>query len=118
MHLSEQQETALAASPNVPARVADPVTAEVHVLLPADDFDWVRDLLGDEPDARRLHSSQTQRDYALVPLDRYERFKAFFEDDPVSHDEQRALLRDFGRRAGWDDPAMDDYDRKPHPEPS
>jgi hypothetical protein len=31
--------------------------------------------------------------------------------DRLSIDEQQRLLRDAGRRAGWDDSAMDDYDR-------
>lgn len=112
MHLSDEQENALAASPQVPARVTDPATDQAQVLLPAADFDWIRDLFGDEADAPRLRSRQTQLCYAVVPLERYERFKAFFEDDPLTHDEQRALLRDFGKRAGWDDPEMDVYDRK------
>lgn len=112
MHLSELQENAIAASPHVPARVTDSTSAQVQVLLPAADFDWIRDLLGDEPDAPRLRSRHTQLCYAVVPLERYERFKAFFEDDPLAPNEQRALLRDFGKRAGWDDPEMDVYDRE------
>src|SRR5438128_10334811 len=94
----------------VPARVTDPQTGRVSVLLKACDFDRIRQMLEDEPDAPRITDPRTQSEYALVPAERYERFKAFFEDDPLTDEERQALLRDFGRRAGWDDPAMDAYD--------
>jgi hypothetical protein len=94
----------------VPARVTDPVTGRVSVLLKAADFDRIRQMLGDEPDAPRLTDPRTRGAFALVPVERYERFRAFFEDDPLTAAEREALLRDFGRRAGWDDPALDAYD--------
>jgi hypothetical protein len=43
--------------------------------------------------------------YAVLPEERYERFKAFFEEDPLSAAEKMALLREAGKRAGWHDPA-------------
>jgi hypothetical protein len=48
--------------------------------------------------------------FVLVREDVYERFKALFEEDPVTHQERMFQLRQFGRRAGWDDPEMDIYD--------
>lgn len=48
--------------------------------------------------------------YFLVSEDRYERLKPLFEDDPLTHEEQRFQLREAGRRAGWDEAAMDAYD--------
>jgi hypothetical protein len=103
--LTEAQRQAVERSPDVPARVVDPVTQRVEVLLRADDFDWVRDLLRDEPEAPRCLDPRTGTAYAVLPEERYERFKAFFEEDPLTQAEKQALLREAGRRAGWDDPA-------------
>jgi hypothetical protein len=107
IELSEIQRQAVDCSPESPARVTDPVTQRAEVLLRADDFDWVRDLLKDEPDAPRRFDPRTGVAYALLAAERYERFKAFFEEDPLTESEKRALLREAGRRAGWDDPAWD-----------
>ena len=82
----------------------------LRVLLPADDFNWIRNLLGDEPDAPRVQDSRTNAEYALLPELRYERFKAFFEEDPLSQAERTALLREAGKRAGWDDAIFDEPD--------
>jgi hypothetical protein len=111
MHeITDQQRQALDASPVTPARVTDPTTHRVEVLLKSDDFDWIRQLLGDEPDAPRLTDPRSNITYALVPEERYERFKAFFEEDPLSPAERLALLREAGKRAGWDSPNEDDAD--------
>lgn len=53
----------------------------------------------------------TNRTYVLIPREQYERLRPLFGADPVTPLEQRQLLRDVGRRAGWDDPRMDAYDR-------
>jgi hypothetical protein len=53
----------------------------------------------------------TNKVYLLIPREQYERLKPLFEDEPLSELEQRELLRQAGRRAGWDDPEMDAYDR-------
>jgi hypothetical protein len=106
--ITEWQRQALDASADTPARVTDPVTHRVKVLLKSDDFDWIRQLLGDEPDAPRLTDTRTDITYALLPEERYERFKAFFEEDPLSPTERLALLREAGKRAGWDAPYGDD----------
>jgi hypothetical protein len=83
------------------------MTHRVEVLLPVADFDWIRGLLGDEPDAPRLFDPRTSVTYALLPEERYERFKAFIEEDPLTVAERLALLREAGKRAGWKDSEMD-----------
>ncbi len=108
--ITERQRQALDASPDTPARVMDPATRRVEVLLKSDDFDWIRQLLGDEPDAPRMTDSRSKTTYAILPEERYERFKAFFEEDPLSPAERLALLREAGKRAGWDEPDEDDAD--------
>ena len=108
--LLPEHQHALDASPEVPARVADPATGGRAVLLKSDDFDWIRGIVDDEPDAPRLTDPRKQQDYALVPEGRYERYKAFFEEGPLSPEERAYLLREAGRRAGWDDPALDVYE--------
>jgi hypothetical protein len=107
LELNEEQQRALAGSPEVPARVVDADTGQTVVLLEGEDCDWIRGLLKDEPDAPRVVDPRTQKTYALVPEQRYERFKAFFEEDPLSEAERRSLLREAGRRAGWDDPSWE-----------
>ena len=47
--------------------------------------------------------------FVLLRADVYERFRALFEDVPVTAEEQQYQLQQFGKRAGWDDPAMDIY---------
>jgi hypothetical protein len=110
LEITERQRQAIDTSPDTPAHVTDPTTSHVEVLLKSDDFDWVRQLLGDEPDAPRRIDSRTNITYALLSEERYERFKAFFEEDPLSPAERLALLREAGKRAGWDAPEMDDAD--------
>lgn len=109
--LTERQQQALAAAPpDAPAKASDPDTHAVVVLLKSADFDWIRGLLGDEPDAPRGTDPRTGEAFALVPESRYERFKAFFEEDPITPAERACLLREAGKRAGWDDPAWDEDD--------
>ena len=48
--------------------------------------------------------------FVLVQADVYERFKALFEEDPVTEQERLFHLEQFGKRAGWDDPEMNVYD--------
>lgn len=98
---------AIDAAGESPARAIDSEAQQQVVILKSEDFDWVRETLGDEPDLPRCVDLRTQLSYAIVPADRYERFKAFFEEDPISPAERQALTRDAGRRAGWDGPAWD-----------
>jgi hypothetical protein len=110
--LTEPQRQALDAAIDVPARTADPLTGAVEVLLSVEDFDWIRALLGDEPDAPRAQDPRTSQEFVLLPETRYERFKAFFEEDPLTSQEQAFLLREAGRRAGWDDPIWNGDDKE------
>lgn len=105
--LTVEQRRALDDSPDIPARVRDAESQGTQVLLRSDDFAWIRDLLGDEPDAPRRVDPRTAVTYAILPEDRYERFKAFFEEDPLTPAEKKTLLREAGRRAGWNDAVWD-----------
>lgn len=58
----------------------------------------------------RVTDPTDQARFVLLKAEIYERFKALFEEDPVSREERLFHLQQFGRRAGWDDPAMDVYD--------
>jgi hypothetical protein len=104
---------ALDAAGDGPARVAS--ADQVHVLLPWEDFEWLRNNVPDVPDATRRIDPRTGQNYALVRLADYERVKPLFEEDPITPEERRHQLREFGLRAAWDDPEMDVYeeDRKP-----
>jgi hypothetical protein len=107
---TEAMRQALNSSGHRPARLVDPDTHGALVLLPCADFDWVCELLGDESDAPRVADPQTGASFVLLPERRYERFKSFFEEDPLSPAEKQALLREAGKRAGWDDPAFNEPD--------
>ena len=105
--LTAEQQEAVERSPDFPGHVADPRTGRAEVLLRSDDFDWIRQLLVDEPDAPRRRHPRTGVVYAVLLEEHYERFKAFFEEDPLTPTEKQALLREAGKRAGWNDPAWD-----------
>ena len=53
----------------------------------------------------------TNRVYLIIEREQYERLRPLFEDDPMTAEEQRNLLRAAGKRAGWDDAQMELYDR-------
>lgn len=57
-----------------------------------------------------VHPSTSQV-YVLIAREKYERLRKLLVDEPPTLEEQRRLLLDAGRRAGWDDPEMDAYDR-------
>jgi hypothetical protein len=63
---------------------------------------------GDRP--IELVDPTTNKVYLLISREQYDRLRPVFEDEPLSVLEQRELLRQAGRRAGWDDPEMDAYD--------
>jgi hypothetical protein len=105
----------LDAAGDVPARLLEPSTGHVSVLLPWADFEWLGDVLPNPPDAARRIDPRTKRSYALVASSDYERIKPLFEEDPITAEERAQQLREFGLRAGWDDPEMDAFEeyRKP-----
>jgi hypothetical protein len=53
----------------------------------------------------------TNERYVLLSHDQYERIKWIVTEEPLSQADQQWLLGEAGRRAAWDDPAMDAYDR-------
>jgi hypothetical protein len=68
---------------------------------------------GDQP--VQVIDPETNRRYVLLRADIYERLHLLFEKGPLSKEEQRLLLHEAGKRAGWDDPEMDVYnDLAPH----
>ena len=52
---------------------------------------------------------ETNQRYVLLRAEVYERLHVLFDQGPLSQQEQRYLLQEAGKRAGWDDPAMDIY---------
>lgn len=64
---------------------------------------------GDTP-VRAIHPT-TNKVYFLVSEERYDRLKPLFEEEPFSLSEQLKLIEQAGKRAGWDAPEMDAYDR-------
>lgn len=60
----------------------------------------------DGPDLARARDPQTNQTYVLIQVDVYEKM--------------RAIIDGFTRRAGWDDPKLDDYEvyRKKNNDPA
>jgi hypothetical protein len=64
----------------------------------------------DEPDfPPRISNPADTETFVLLRADVYERYRALFEDVPVTNEERQYQLQQFGKRAGWDDPEMDVY---------
>jgi hypothetical protein len=112
LEITQDQRRALDASPDAQARVIHPTTRRAEILLKSADFDWIRGLLGDEPEAPRVCDPRTNASYAVLSEERYEHFKAFFEEDPLSPAERTALLREAGKRAGWIESDPDEPDHR------
>lgn len=70
---------------------------------------WANVLQANE-DPVRVSDPAQNASFVLVRAEVYERFKSLFEEDPVTQQERLFQLQQFGKRAGWDDPAMDVYD--------
>jgi hypothetical protein len=64
----------------------------------------------DQAGFARIEDAETNTAYVIVKAEVYEKIKAFAEDDTLTQEEQESLLHEFGKRAGWDDPAMSVYD--------
>ena len=47
--------------------------------------------------------------YVVVKAAAYERLRPVLTTDPLSIDEQKAMIAHIGKRVGWDDPRMDVY---------
>ena len=65
-------------------------------------------LAGDQP--IRVVDPLTNKVYVIVESDRFEQLRSLISDEPLSLSEQRQLLIQAGKRAGWDHPEMDRYD--------
>ncbi len=59
----------------------------------------------------RLIDPETNVEYVVLPAETFEQMRneVYYEDNPLTEEEQSALLVEFGHRAGWDDPEMDVY---------
>jgi hypothetical protein len=57
-----------------------------------------------------LVNPETNVEYIILPAEIYNRIHSlFYDDEPLTSDEQRNLLIQAGLRARWDDPDMDIY---------
>jgi hypothetical protein len=109
---SDEIASAVASAGSLPARVRIPELKGVQVLLPLADYQWIRETVQGIADAP-LILDPSQQSYAVLPLNEYERVKAFFEEDPVTREEQLQALRAAGLRAGWNDPEWNEEDGHP-----
>ena len=59
----------------------------------------------------RLVDPETNMEYVVLPVETFERMRkgVYYDDSPITEEEQTALLIEFGQHAGWDDPEMDVY---------
>ena len=59
----------------------------------------------------RLIDPETNVEYVVLPAETFEQMRngVYYDDSPLTEEEQNALLVEFGRSAGWDDPEMDVY---------
>ena len=69
-----------------------------------------------QEDPVRLVDPETDAEYVVVPIETFERMRkgVYYDDGPITEEEQTALLVELGLSIGWDDPEMDVYnDRVP-----
>ena len=59
----------------------------------------------------RLVDPETNVEYVVVPVETFERMRkgVYYDDGPITEEEQTALLVEMGLSIGWDDPEMDVY---------
>ena len=59
----------------------------------------------------RLVDPETDAEYVVVPVETFERMRkgVYYDDGPITEEEQTALLVELGLSIGWDDPKMDVY---------
>ncbi len=59
----------------------------------------------------RLIDPETNTAYVVLPAEMFDQMQngIYYDDSPITEEEQTALLIECGLRAGWDDPEMDVY---------
>ena len=58
----------------------------------------------------RLIDPETNAEYVVLSADKFTQMQAnFYDDSPLTEEEQSALLVELGLSMGWDDPEMDVY---------
>ena len=60
----------------------------------------------------RLIDPETHVEYVVLTAEKFTHMQegfCYYDDSPLTEEEQDALLIEFGHRAGWDDPEMDIY---------
>ena len=64
-----------------------------------------------QEDPVRLVDPETDAEYVVVPIETFERMRkgVYYDDGPITEEEQTALLVELGLSIGWDDPEMDVY---------
>ncbi|MBI3412231.1 MAG: hypothetical protein HY040_28200 [Planctomycetes bacterium] len=65
--------------------------------------------LDESKDPVEVLDPRTRTRYVLLKAEFYERVKDLFSDGPLSPEEKQAIVAGVWKRAGWDDPAMDEY---------
>lgn len=63
----------------------------------------------------RIEDATTNTAYVIVKAEVFERIQTLVRDELLTTEEQDYLLHEFGKRAGWDDPAMSVYDDDDQP---
>ena len=60
----------------------------------------------------RLVDPETSLEYVVLPAEIFDRVqKVFYDANPLTIEEQRALLAKVGLSVGWDNPEMDIYNK-------
>ena len=64
-----------------------------------------------QKDPVRLVDPETNVEYVVLPVETFERMRkgVYYDDGPITEEEQTALLIEMGLSIGWDDPEMDVY---------
>ena len=59
----------------------------------------------------RLVDPETNVEYVVLSVETFERMRkgVYYDDGPITEEEQTALLVEMGLSIGWDDPEMDVY---------
>lgn len=71
--------------------------------------DQSRELRAANGSPTRCIDPETSAEFVVVPAELFHRLQDLLTDEPLTEQERSYHLQQFGRRAGWDDPAMDVY---------